>query len=102
VTVRYRRHPAVATRELNGSLFLAHPERGTVYRLNASVAALWRLLEQATSMRDAVAVFRAAFVGSKGRRVREAVGVMVSDLLREGLIEVVTDAASAGRNPPRK
>lgn len=84
---RYRRVAAVIERRVGASLFLANPGRGTVYRVNATVAALWNLLAEPATHEDAVATFRQAFPRTAPDRIESDVLTMLNDLLEEGLVE---------------
>jgi len=84
---RYRRHPAATERRVGGSLFLAQPGRGSLYRLNETVAALWNLLATPVTREEAVTVFRQAFPRVTAARLEHDVAMMIDDLLEEDLIE---------------
>jgi hypothetical protein len=87
MSLRYRRSPAATERRVGSSLFLAHAERGSLYRLNPTVAALWHLLAEPVTREEAVSVFRQAFPDDPPDRVEEDVQTMFDDLLEEGLVE---------------
>ncbi len=89
MSVRYRRHPEAVERRVGGSLFLAQSGRGSLYRVNDTVAALWNLLATPTTDEEAVAVFRRAFPTVPAARIARDVAMMFADLLEERLIEVV-------------
>jgi hypothetical protein len=87
VSVVYRRVIGVTERIVGENVFLAHPDRGTLYRLNRTVSAFWNALSQPCDVDEVVELFRAAFPKIPVRRLREDVATMVSDLLEEDLIE---------------
>lgn len=91
MTVRYRRHPAATERRVGSNAFLAQPERGSLYRLNETVTALWTLLASPVTLDEAVAVFAAAFPKEPRARLEEDVAMMIDDLLEEDLVEAVED-----------
>jgi hypothetical protein len=94
MSTRLRRRAGVVERSLGGSLFLAHPTDGRVHRLNATSAALWRLFETPTSLREAVLAFQDAFPRVAPARIeREVRGVL------EGLTgaDLVVGARTAAR-----
>lgn len=86
---RYRRHPAAVERRVGAGLFLAQPTRGSLYRLNQTVAALWNLLATPVTREEAVAVFHDAFPRVPRTRIEADVATMIDDLLEEELIERV-------------
>lgn len=92
--VRYRRAPTATARRVGKSLFLAHSERGTLYRVNTPVAALWKLLAAPTHATEVLRVFADAFPHVSGARLRRDVVKMLHDLVAEGLVVEV-----AGRPP---
>ena len=98
MTVRYRRSPHAKERRVGTSLFLANPERGTLLRVNETVAALWNLLATPASRAEATAVFRRAFPRVRRARIESDVRRMFDDLLAEGLVE----RAGAVRSPKRR
>jgi hypothetical protein len=91
MTPRWRRRAGIVERALGDALFLAHPTDGRIHRLNATGAALWRLLGTPTSAPDAVAAFRDAFPRtSRARLEREVRGLL------EGLAEVDVVVSARG------
>ena len=87
MTVRWQRNPAATERTVGRTVFLANEEIGTVYRLNDTVAALWHLLAEPTTIADAVATFCEAFPDEDTDELEGSVHVMVEDLIEEGLVE---------------
>ena len=58
---QYRQNLRVTGREVGDELFLANPGSESLYHLNVTGAALWRLLAEPTSVKEAVQVLREAF-----------------------------------------
>ena len=87
MTVRYRRVAGVTERRVGTGLFLANPARGTVYRVNDTVAALWHLLAKPATQVEATATFRDAFPAADPHEIATNVYTMLTELLTEGLIE---------------
>jgi hypothetical protein len=87
VTARFRRARHASERRVGNSLFLAHAERGSMFRVNETVGALWKLLAEPVSRAEAVAVFLQAFPDETPERVEDLVDTMMGDLLEEDLIE---------------
>lgn len=87
MTPRYRRGAGVEERRLGSAVFLAHPERGGIFRLNDTGSALWRLLEQPITPAAAVRVFRQAFPETPAADVHEGVLGLLDALVEDGLVE---------------
>jgi hypothetical protein len=87
VTRRFRRRAGVTERVVGSAVFLADGGAGSLYRLNETGSALWRLLAQPITVEDAVAVFRAAFPDRKAADVRDDVVGLLDALLEESLAE---------------
>lgn len=89
MTERFAQSPHATEREAAGVLFLANPDIGTLYRANETVAALWRLLAEPTSVDEAVAVFQSAFPETPAAEVEDLVTDAFFDLVEEGLVDRV-------------
>lgn len=86
---RYRRSAGVEERRLGASVFLAHPERGAIFRLNETASALWRLLTRPVAASEAVRVFRLAFPDQPQRDVDDGVLGLLDAFVEDGLVEEV-------------
>lgn len=84
---RFTRNPNATEREAGGVLFLANPEIGTLYRANETVAALWRLAVEPTTVEDAVAVFQEAFPETARAEIETLITDAFFDLVEEGLLD---------------
>ncbi len=83
----YARVAGVEQRLVNGSLFLAHPGTGDLYRANVTVAALWNALADPATGTELVALFRAAYPRVPAAKMRAQVGAMLADLVQADLVE---------------
>lgn len=84
---RYHRGAGVEERRLGSTVFLAHPGRGGIFRLNGTGSALWRLLETPITPAAAVRVFRQAFPDESAGDIRDGVLGLLDALLEDGLVE---------------
>lgn len=87
MTRRFRRRAGVTQRVVGSAVFLADGEAGSLYRLNETGSALWRLLARPVPVDEAVAVFRAAFPDRDAADVRDDVVGLLDALFEEALIE---------------
>ena len=87
MSARYRRHPGAAERRVGDALFLAQRDRGSLYRLNPTVAALWNLLATPVTLQEAVEVFVQAVPSERRARLAHDVEMMLDDLVEEDLVE---------------
>lgn len=87
MTRRFRRRAGVTQRTVGSAVFLADGTAGSLYRLNETGSALWRLLERPLPVEEAVEVFRAAFPDRDEEDVREDVVGLLDALFEEALIE---------------
>ena len=61
-------------------------ENDSIFHLNETGAALWRLLERPTSVEEASAVLREAFPDVEGNRIQAHVAALVAELVEHGLV----------------
>ena len=83
----YRRRAGVTERVIGSQVFLANPDTGSLYRLNSTGSALWRLLAEPIGLDEAVAVFGAAFPDRSADEVRMDILGLIEALLEETLAE---------------
>lgn len=83
----YTRAPGIEERRVGGSLFLAHPTSGDLYRANSTLAALWSALAEPLTGIELVALFHHAFPRVGERRMQTEVETMLKDLVAAGLVE---------------
>ncbi len=60
-TVLFQRNEGVSIQEMEGDLFLANEESGSIYRLNTIGAAFWRILENPCDLETILDLFCAGF-----------------------------------------
>ena len=82
----YERCAGVTARDLGEAVFLARDEGGAVFRGNATVRALWHLLETPRSEAEACAVFCEAFPEADPEEVEDAVAEALDDLFDHALV----------------
>jgi hypothetical protein len=87
MTARWRRRSDVTERRLGASLFLARSGAGAVQRLNATGAALWRLLAEPLAIAEAVEAFGTAFPRQPRARLRAEIEDLVAALVASDLVE---------------
>ena len=76
----------MTAREVDDDVFLANADNDSIFHLNETGAALWRLLERPTSVEEASALLREAFPEVEGDRIQAHVAALVSELLEHGLV----------------
>ena len=83
---RYQRNPAVSETEIDGEIFLVEPETEEVFYLDAMGSGLWRLLAEPQTMREAAAVYAAAFPETDRGTIEDDLGAALNALLDRGLV----------------
>jgi len=82
------RHPQVGFREVDQDVFLVHPDGKTIYNLNPTAAAIWRLMGQpvdkAMNGTEMAKVLSAAFPVISLERIQADVKNVLNELLTEG------------------
>ncbi len=86
---RFRRNEGVTETAIDRDLFLVNPGRQGIYHLNATGAALWRLLAEPIGVEQAVAILHHAFPDVARAQIERDVTKVMADLTARGLI---TDA----------
>ncbi len=79
-------NPNVTARGVGDAVFLANPEDGTVLHLNATGAALWRLLGEPPSMQQAATDLQIAFPDVPREQIEDDVEDLFDNLVDEGLV----------------
>lgn len=85
-------HPQTAFREVDEDVFLVHPDGKTIYNLNPTAAAIWRLmglagdetLDEAVSGNEMAEILSAAFAVIPPARIKSDVENVLAELLSEG------------------
>lgn len=83
---RLRRRDGVRERMTGGELFLVDSSEQAIYHLNAIGTGLWRLLDGACDIDEAVDILHEAFPETGRDQVEKDVGRLVASLLARGLL----------------
>lgn len=83
---RLRRREGVRERMTDGELFLVDSSEQAIYHLNAVGTGLWRLLDGACDIDEAVAILHEAFPEAGREQVERDVAQLVASLLARGLL----------------
>jgi len=82
------RHPQTIFREVDEDVFLVHPDGVTIYNLNPTAAAIWRLMDQpnneALSGMEMAEILSAAFPVISLERLQSDVKNVLGGLVNEG------------------
>lgn len=79
------RHPGAGMRERGGELFLTDPDDLAIHGLNATGAAVWRLIEDPVPFGEIVETFAAAFPDLAREDLRNDLAALALDLVAKGL-----------------
>lgn len=82
----YVRNPAVSATEIDAETFLVEPDEGEVFYLDEVSSALWRLLADAQSEDDIVAIFVAAFPDTGADKVSNDIRAALDDMIARSLV----------------
>lgn len=82
----YRRCEGISIQEMDGELFLADDENGSIYRLNVIAAAFWRALECPRDLDAIVTLFCQAFPEQSPSDLRHDITILADRLEEECLI----------------
>ncbi len=77
-------HPDTAYREVDADIFLVHADGITLYNLNPTAAALWRLMAQPMSGAEMAEIMQAAFPDTPAGQIKADIRRIVSELLGLG------------------
>ncbi len=86
LTCRFRRAPGVETREVGGEIFVAAPGPKTIHHLDRMASAAWRSLSEPKSAEELIALFAAAFPGTRKRKIEKDLFQLLGFLEKSGLI----------------
>ncbi|MCK4940299.1 MAG: PqqD family protein [Rhodospirillaceae bacterium] len=82
------RHPQTDFREVDEDVFLVHPDGVSIYNLNPTAAAIWRLMgrsaDEPMSGDEMAEIMSAAFVAIPPARIKADVENVLTGLLNEG------------------
>jgi hypothetical protein len=82
----YQRSEGVTMQEMDGDLFLANEENGSIYHLNNIGAAFWRMLENTCDQETIIGLFIAAFPHQSRTDLIRDIDDLVNQLEEQGLI----------------
>ncbi len=83
-----QRAPGITTRTMANALFIADSKYEAVYRMNATSAALWRLLSTPMSIAEVMDVFSAAFPEVPPEQLKHDLNVHIRDLLEDEILRI--------------
>lgn len=86
---RYRRAAEVGKTLIDNEIFLVKAGSDDVFHLDATGAALWRLLADPLTAAAATAVFAAAFPDIPAERLERDVAALLADLSARGLVDTL-------------
>src|SRR5947208_5852973 len=99
MTTRFRvNSPNVIHETIEGEVILIDLKTGTYYSLREAGAAVWQALEHGAD-EDGIATALARRYKAPADEIREAVGRLLADLEREGLIRAESGADGAAATP---
>ncbi len=84
-----QRATGITTRTMDRALFIADDKYEAVYRMNATSAALWKLLEQPMSIAGIIEVFSTAFPDVPLEQLTDDLGVHIRDLLEDEILQLI-------------
>jgi Coenzyme PQQ synthesis protein D (PqqD) len=83
---RYRKNPVVGETRIENDVFLVEPGSDDVFYLDATGAALWRLLSEPQTQDEIEAVFAAAFPDVPRDRLERDLAALLADLTGRKLV----------------
>jgi len=83
---QYQQKPGVHVRQMDDQVFLADPDTDVLFHLNPVGSAVWRLLEQPTSIDEVTGLLTEAFPDAPAGQISTDVSALYDELLRNGLI----------------
>jgi len=86
IDLKYHRNAEIVERELDDVVFLASPNGKSVYHLNVTGAAVWRLMAEPTSVSEACNLLHQAFPNVARSDIEEDISQVVTDLANKGFI----------------
>ena len=83
----YTRGPRIEERWIDDTAFLVDPATDALFQLNPTGSAVWRLLQEPTTLDTAAAALADAFPDILAERIRAEVRALLAELTRRGLAE---------------
>lgn len=84
---RLTRTPGITERLVDDEMFLIDGKGKTIYHLNATSAALWRLMAEPATMKGIVRTLRQAFPDIPEEKITRDVRSLLADLKSRGLVQ---------------
>lgn len=78
--------PGIVLREVDDAVFLVGPRNDGVFHLNATGAAVWRLLAEPVSVTEAAQILADAFPDVAVEQLRKDVEILIGDLEARGFL----------------
>ena len=85
-TALLQRNERIFIQEMDGDLFLASEESGSIYRLNSIGAAVWRILENPCDLETILDLFCAGFPDQRRSELYRDITDLIDQLEHHGLI----------------
>ena len=82
----YRRNTDVAEKIVDDVVFLAHLETGGLYQMNATGRALWTLLKDGITRRQAAKALCAAFPNENASQIKTDIARVLDEMMENDLI----------------
>lgn len=82
----YRRRPGIHERVIDDEIFLADPDTDTLFHLNPTGAALWRLLAESATATECVELMAAAFPDVDEQTIVADVAALLDRFADAGLV----------------
>ena len=82
----FQRNEGVSIQEMDGNLFLANEESGSIYRLNTIGSAFWRILENPCDLETILDLFCAGFPNQRRFDLCRDITDLIDQLEDHGLI----------------
>ena len=82
----FQRSKGISLQEMDGELFLANEESGSIFHLNAYGSAFWRALEEPQDLNTIIDLFSVGFPDQKPARLAEDIRTLANQLEEHELI----------------
>ena len=86
ILTRLTRNPDIVIREVDDVIFLVGPRNDGVFHLNATGAAVWRLLAEPVTKAEVAQILAGAFPDVPPDRLRDDLNTLVDDLDARGFL----------------
>jgi hypothetical protein len=89
---RYRQRAGLSARSVDGEMFLCDPSERAILHLDPVGAAVWTLLEGATSAAEAAELLAQAFPYVEAEQIAADVAALIDELATAGIVDPVEEA----------